>query len=149
MALALTGKKISVAQIKQAVPNNATTSAAQNFMLRMGRPLQPIDVAIGRSVRGAKALLLLPISVYIARLELEYAALDGSTTNLWHIAVYSVTDQGGRKMSDGFTEMDVFQTDMGKKLSHTALKAFIDDPDDIGVTVIKAWPSQIYVVCCL
>ena len=138
LTIVLTGKKISVAQIKRAVPNNATTGAAHNFALGMGRPLQPIDAAIGRSVRGVEAFLLLPVGVYIARLELEYAALDGSTTNLWHSAVYSVTDQGGRKMSDGFTEMDVFHTDMGKKLSHTALKAFIDDPDDIGVTVIKA-----------
>jgi hypothetical protein len=148
VALALTGKKISVAQIKRGVPNNATAGAARVFMAAHGRPLQPIDEAVGHSVRGAKALLSLHAGVYIARLELEYVALDGTRTNLWHIVVYSVTAQGDRKMSDGFTEMSVFQNDLGKKLSHTALKKFIEDPDDIGVTVIKAWPTQIYVVCC-
>jgi hypothetical protein len=116
-------------------------------MTSQGRPLEPVDVALGRPVRGAKAFLMLPEGVYIARLELEYVGgEDTALTKLWHIVAYVVTDKGDRKISDAFTTMEIFESDLSKKKSHSALKSFVEDPEDVGVRVQKAWPTHIYKV---
>jgi hypothetical protein len=49
-----------------------------------------------------------------------------------------------RTMSDGYTTMSVTEEDFGKKLSHTALKVFVRDPADKGVTVTRSWPKEVY-----
>jgi hypothetical protein len=161
MALTLAGKETeSIQQIKQAVPDDATSGAARDYMCSKGCPLLLAEEVIGYRTQSPRALLKVPAGIYVAWIELGYTSADGTITNtytsvdgtvrdLFHIVVYAViaADNGTivtRTMCDHFTRMEIQPSDFGKKLSHKALQLFATDPADAGVKVHRAWPKEVY-----